>query len=113
MSDPLRVPDPGWYVERDGRRLALLTDPSQAAPGWISYRLQPLTDDPGELERLHSDAFWADAGRLVFRTGASGEAVSGVCVGGSPGWLLRHQGRLLVRGLRLDRPHPLRSDLRV
>jgi hypothetical protein len=51
MMDHIRVAgaglaaEVGWYVERDGRRLALLTD----APGFLSCRLQPLTSDPADL----------------------------------------------------------------
>jgi hypothetical protein len=92
-------PARGWYVERDGRRFALLTDPQRAAPGWFSFRVEHLTADAEDLRHLHAGGFWADAGGLVFRDRASGEVVPGVAVASGADWLLRHAGRVLLRGL--------------
>jgi hypothetical protein len=99
--DPQGRPAPGrgWYVERDGRRLALLTDPQRAAPGWFSFRVEHLTADAEEVRQLQTGGFWADAGGLVFRDRASGEAVPGVAVASGADWLLSHAGRVLLRGL--------------
>ncbi len=103
MMDHIRVAGPGlaaevgWYVERDGRRLALLTDAVLVAPGFLSCRLQPLTNDPADRERLHADTFWADTDSLVLRGRDSGRAASRIEVSGNPAWLLRETGRLLLR----------------
>src|SRR5262249_5003912 len=119
MSDRLAVVetdfgrDGGWYVERDGRRLALLTAPFRADPAWVSCRLEPLTNDPGDLTELYDEAFWAAPDRLVFRGRESGQAVAGVAVSRNPGWLLRHEGRLLVRGLCPHAPRSPWDGLRV
>lgn len=47
----------GWHVERDGVRLASLTDRRWEEMFWDSYRLEPLTDDAALNQRLLSD-FW-------------------------------------------------------
>jgi hypothetical protein len=58
----------GWYVERDGRRLALLTDPRWEDMFWYSYAVEALTEDSVEKERIVSDETWWHDLVLVFRS---------------------------------------------
>src|SRR5438128_6180541 len=57
--------DSGWYVEVDGQRVAVLTDPRCQDMFWDTYRLQPLTSDPGAMDQFYSAEFWS--GRVVYR----------------------------------------------
>ncbi len=91
--------DFGWYVERDGRRLAALTEPWWEDQFWFSYRVEPLTDDPATLEELRSDGFWQRFDRLVFRSREFGTAIPYAFPGGIPGQTVRESGRVSMRGL--------------
>jgi hypothetical protein len=89
----------GWYVERDGRRLALLTDPSFVEMFWTSYRIVPLVEDAQERELiLGSPPFWAST--LTLRDRASGEIARHAFPAGAP---FPEPGRVLMRGLYLVR----------
>jgi hypothetical protein len=94
----------GWYVERDGRRLAALTDAREEEMFWDSYRLVPLTDDVGEVAELYSDGFWDDHKRLTFRSREFGEVPPNAFPGGKAGTALRATGRVCMRGLYLAVP---------
>src|SRR5579883_2453895 len=56
----------GWYVEHDGRRVAVLTEPRWADLFWVSYTITPAVDDLQTAEMLDTYEFWTD-GDLVYR----------------------------------------------
>ncbi len=56
----------GWYLEYHGARLAVLMDPMWAEMFWVTYRIEPLTDDPRILDMLSSRLFWY-SDELTFR----------------------------------------------
>ena len=60
--------DGGWYVELDGRRIALLTDQCFEQMFWDNCALTPLVEDPTERERLMSDSKWWHQTDLKFRS---------------------------------------------
>ena len=88
----------GWYVERDDRQLALLTDPRFEEMFWDSYAVEPLTEDLAERERIGSDPSWWLQPGLVFRSREFGivaqTAFVALCVFCRP-------GRVLIRALCL------------
>jgi hypothetical protein len=46
-------------VERDGRRIAVLSDPQYEDQFWVSYAIEPLTEDEEERRQLlESEEFW-------------------------------------------------------
>ncbi len=94
----------GWYVEVDGRIVAALVGCRPAEAGCDSYRVVPLTSDPGEAARLYGDELWARPGRVVFRNRWLGVAVRRAAPVDRAGAILRETGRLIVRGLYLRRP---------
>jgi hypothetical protein len=96
--------DGGWYVEVEGRRLAALTDPQYYDMFWDSYRLEPLTTDPAELEMLFSADFWDHCGGITFRSRAFGEVAPNAFPSLLAGAVLQQTGRLVVRGLYLPVP---------
>ncbi len=49
--------DFGWFVIRDGERIASLSDCQHEEMFWDSYIVEPMTDDPDLNRRLQS-AFW-------------------------------------------------------
>ena len=65
----------GWYVERNGRRIAALTDPVWDCESqfWFRYRVVPLSDDPADLAFLRSDACWNASGEAIYRNREFGE----------------------------------------
>ena len=90
--------DSGWYVERDGVRLALLSDCRSEEMFWDSYQLEPLTDDEALNRSLLSD-FWegAEWHNVYFRNREFPElTVSGAFPSGMP---FQKPGRLMIRGL--------------
>ncbi len=72
MNDRLRIIEAdygrtsGWYVEIDGRKLARLVDPQFEDMFWITYRLEPLTEDSTDRALLNSAEFW-HSGKVVYR----------------------------------------------
>lgn len=88
--------DGGWFVEYEGRRVALLTDPWFADMFWDSYHLTVLSDSPGEREAiLNSTAFWRES-PLVYKSRIfSLEAAFAISAG------LDTDGRVSMRGLYL------------
>ena len=87
----------GWYVEREGRRLALLTEPRFEEMFWDSYRLEVLTDDPEERQRIPTDpAWWLQEG-IAYRS-----RTFGVTAPAFPaGHVFTESGRVVLRGLHL------------
>jgi hypothetical protein len=96
--------DYGWYVETEGRRIAVLTDVQWEDMFWHSYRLEVLTTNLGEVENLYSDDFWRPRQALLFRSREFREVAPFAFAGGRPGSMLRESGRILVRGLYLAVP---------
>ena len=50
----------GWFVEKDGRCLALLSEPIDEDMFWVSYAIKPLSDDPVECEAVMNEEFWRE-----------------------------------------------------
>jgi hypothetical protein len=88
----------GWYVERDGRQLALLTDPRFEEMFWDSYAAEPLADDPAERERIGSDPSWWLQPGLAFRSREFGIVAPTAFVAGC---VFSGPGRVLMRALYL------------
>jgi hypothetical protein len=65
----------GWWVEYEGRRLASLTEPRYEDMFWVSYRMEPVTDDAEERARLLNDKDWWLACVFVYRSKTFGEVV--------------------------------------
>lgn len=95
--------DAGWYVEHDGRRVAVLTDCRFEEMFWDSYRFAAFTEEPA----LYSDEFWGDLGRLSFVSREFGIAAPYAFPAGRAAQVLREEGRLLMRGLYLQVPEYL------
>jgi hypothetical protein len=88
----------GWYVEHQGRRVALLTDPRYEDMFWESYRIELLTADPGEKsELLTSPDPWL-SGEIVFRSCEFGELARNAFPAGQ---VFCDDHRVLMRGLYL------------
>jgi hypothetical protein len=92
--------DCGWYVERNGQRIAMLIDPKWEDMFWVSYLLVPLTDDIDLRQRLRMDTFWnhAEAEGLVYRNREFGTMARLAFPARNP---LRDAGRISMRGLYL------------
>ena len=98
----------GWYVERDGRRIAELLEPTWDADSqfWYRYRLVPLSDDPTEQAALRTEAFWADnAGALSYLNRTTGDSAEQAVPGGLE---IDGQDRVWIafRGLQVDMAPP-------
>ena len=50
----------GWYVELDGRPIAILADPESVPnnESWHVYTVVPTTADAEEIKALATDEFW-------------------------------------------------------
>ena len=88
----------GWYVESDGRQLALLTDPRSEEMFWDSYAVEPLADDSAERERIGSDPSWWLRPGLEFRSREFGVVAPTAFVAGC---VFSGAGRVLMRALYL------------
>lgn len=101
----------GWFIEDAGRRVALLTDPRGEDMFWISYRIEPLTGDPAERERiLHDPQFWLRdffERELVCRNAAFGDPAKWPIPAGNP---FPEPGRVSMRALYLDQSPPTRWE---
>ena len=86
----------GWLVERNGRTVALLTDPQYIEMFWNSWRLEPLTDDPQERQAVFSAAY------LVSRSRRSNDLPQSrvfKSLPTPPSLLTSEMSRLVMRGL--------------
>jgi hypothetical protein len=92
----------GWYAERNGERLAILTDCRWEEMFWDSYHLEPITNDPVLNQRLLLE-FWIDDEweDVYFRNREFPEIVVTQAFPGP----MREPGRLMIRGL-YDCPLP-------
>jgi hypothetical protein len=98
--------EPGWYVQRGTRRIALLVDPQPVDMFIDSYRTEPLPDDSGPALDLESSSFWTDE-PLTFISREFGDVAANAIplsyrAGDAP--------RLEIRGLYLDVPPPTPWD---
>src|SRR4051812_40991510 len=59
-----------WFVERDGRTVALLTDPHFVDMFWYAWHLEPLVEDSSDRAKIMSNEYWNDESlqRTVFRS---------------------------------------------
>jgi hypothetical protein len=67
--------DCGWIIERQGRPIAVLTEPRREEMFWDSYRMEIVTDDLELRTRMFTTEFWAkaEAEGLVWRNRKFGE----------------------------------------
>lgn len=100
----------GWYVEVDGRKVARLVDPQWEDMFWVTYRLEPLTDDPQEKALLYTNEFW-DSGKHVYRNCEFDEKAPDAFTCGSPGTRLLEMSRISMRSLYLVVPDYLWDSL--
>jgi hypothetical protein len=57
----------GWYVERDGQRLGILTEPTSADMFWDRYRVEPVSQALEIVTALFEDAYWCSP-KYMFRS---------------------------------------------
>ncbi|MBL9165221.1 MAG: hypothetical protein JNL18_21015 [Planctomycetaceae bacterium] len=90
--------DAGWYVERDGVRLAAMTACRWEEMFWDSYLVEPLSDDPDFNQRLLSD-FWEgnDWVGVKFVNREFPETIAANAFPGARPFV--EPGRILARGL--------------
>ena len=91
----------GWYVECGGRRAAILSEPKYYDMFWLSYRVEPTTDDPIENARIASDKTWWLQSTLALRNIASVNVVCSTFPGGD---VFTETGRVIVRSTFLFMP---------
>jgi hypothetical protein len=48
----------GWFIEREGQRVGILSDPTFADCFWVRYRITPLSDSKEALGLLFEDDYW-------------------------------------------------------
>jgi hypothetical protein len=88
--------DDGWYVEEEGERVAVLSEPEYHDMFWECYRIEVLTDNPVIRQAaLTSLSFWQDRS-LVFRSRRFGLVAEYAVAGHMP-----MPGRIIMRGLYL------------
>lgn len=87
----------GWYVEHDGRPIAALSDPQYEDMFWVSYAIEPLTEDEEEQRRLlESEEFWLT--EFVYRSRQFDEIAKNAFPALKP---FSRPGRVTMRGLYL------------
>jgi hypothetical protein len=86
--------NPGWFVERDGTRVALLTEPAFSDMFWYWWKIEPLSDDSEARAKVLSPEFWADEfiPRTTYANRDFGFEAHGF-------WADIQYGRILMRGL--------------
>jgi hypothetical protein len=86
-----------WFVERNGRTVALLTDPQFVEMFWHAWRLEPLPEDPDEREAILSSNYWDPAmlSQTIFRSREYDTVADAFWAGTEP----VREGRLVVRAL--------------
>jgi hypothetical protein len=96
----------GWFVERDNRTVALLTDPRYVDMFWYAWRIEPLIEEEAERAALFSQAYWDPVflPRTVFRSREYDWVATAFWAGENP----VRDGRLVMRALyqRVRRPWP-------
>jgi hypothetical protein len=88
--------DFGWFVEDEGRRIAVLTDPRFEDMFWFSYAVTAIADDAQTVGAIRTPEFWRTA-ELVFRNRGTGE----IAINAYPGAqaLTENRDRVWMRGL--------------
>jgi hypothetical protein len=71
----------GWFVEKDGRRLAALSDPRFEDMFWYSYDVEPLGETDAERAAVFTKELWHQPG-LVYRNRVTGEVAPHAFPGG-------------------------------
>ncbi len=95
--------DAGWYVEYEGRRIGVLTDPRPADMFWCSYKIEPVVDDSGLRDDLLDSRLHWDQCDFTFRNRAFDQTAPGFVAAGQPPF---ENGRALMHGLYLNIGHP-------
>lgn len=97
--------DAGWLVERQGKTIAVLTDPRWEDMFWVSYRMEITTDDSELRTQLQTESFWAraESEALVWRNQEFGEVAEMAFPALSP---FTEPGRLKMRALYLPISEP-------
>jgi hypothetical protein len=87
----------GWFVERDGRTVALLTEPRYVDMFWYAWRIEPLVEDEAERAALFTQAYWGPLllARTVFRSREYDVVAHAFWAGDDP----VRDGRLVMRAL--------------
>lgn len=92
----------GWIVEREGRPVAVLSDPRRADMFWYSYAVQWLTDDAAEQSELLAAEPCLWWGRqLKFRNREFSAVIENAFAAGPP-----IGGRVFMRGLHIPLSGP-------
>lgn len=86
----------GWYVECEGKKIAVLTDAKYFDIFWVSYQVNLMEPGSKNAEQIQNPNYWLNA-KPVFRNRETDEVVYKAFVVGSP----VIDGRLVVRGLYL------------
>lgn len=84
----------GWFVEMDGRAVAILTDPQLHDMFWVSLNLQTITDDPIERLRISTDRDWWLNSKLTLRNRLTEIATDQVFPAGD---VFNDSGRVILR----------------
>jgi hypothetical protein len=97
--------DCGWVIEREGKPIAVLTEPRYEEMFWDSYRMEIVADDPELRAQMLTAEFWAraEAEGLVWRNREFGEVAQFAFPALAP---FPEPGRLLMRGLYLPIDEP-------
>lgn len=87
----------GWFIERDGRKVALLTDPQFVDMFWYAWQIEPLAEGQVEPAELLSPEFWdfTHLPRTVFRSREYNVVAEAFWAGEDP----VRNGRLVMRAL--------------
>ena len=84
----------GWFVELDGRAVAIVTDPEFYDMFWVSMNLQTLSPDPGERLRICTERCWWLESNLTLRNRLTGKATDQVFPAGD---VFTDTGRVILR----------------
>jgi hypothetical protein len=97
----------GWFIERRGEIIAVLTEPRWEDMFWDSYRIDITTEDSELRSLLQTEIFWTkpEGEQLVWRSREFGEVAEFAFPGGEP---FPEPGRLIMRALylRIGEPRP-------
>jgi hypothetical protein len=97
--------DAGWIAERDGRPVAVLTEPRWEEMFWDSYCLEIIADDPQVRDAMLAEAFWRGNGwvGLAWRNREFGDLAESAfpAIDAFPA-----PGRLTMRGLYIPLDSP-------
>jgi len=92
----------GWFVERNGQRIAMLTEPRYYEMFWLLFTVVPLTSDETLKTQLSNDEFWADR-FLSYRNCKLDIETQNFIVRWNPEL---PKGTVILRGYPIDNPEP-------